>query len=63
MTNFEKIKAMTVEDMATLFDDKNCCAFCAKERECATESGFYIDLEKCKEYTKQWLEQEADDDT
>ena len=55
MTNYEKIKQMTVEEMADfiiLKDDCECCHY-ADDDAC--------DKFECRDGIKAWLEQEADE--
>lgn len=55
MTNFERIRNMTTEEMATLLESAacQCCAYCHLVP-CSFKS--------CKDGIKKWLEQEADDE-
>ena len=53
MTNYEKIKNMSVEEMAEFF--KGECNFCALHGKCR-------DFNSCHEGHKQWLESEAEND-
>lgn len=52
MTNLDRIKNMTLDEMAELFDTAACkkCAF-RGQRRCAFKG--------CKDGIKKWLEQEA----
>lgn len=52
MTNYEKIKEMSIDEMAALFSVA--CGFCV----CACEPG-NCSL-SCKEGVKKWLESEAE---
>ena len=54
MTNFEKIKAMSVEEMAELIDDAP-CNFCNYR-----QKGFSKCPQKCEEGIKEWLESEEE---
>jgi len=52
LTNFEKIKGMSVEEMAEFLDDCTECECCVlKDRACDVECNFNI---------KEWLELEVD---
>lgn len=58
MTNFERIKNMTAEEMME---------FIIYERSCDCDCCIYVyndncTMPKCKEGIKAWLEQEADND-
>jgi len=59
MTNYEKIKSMSIEEMAVAFDENSCCGFCAYKKICAKSSALFIDLKKCQERIKEWLESEV----
>ena len=57
MTNFEKIKNMTVEEMVEfiiLKDDCECCKYADDDDAC--------DEFECRDGIKAWLEQEAEND-
>ena len=54
MTNYEKIKNMTIEEMAKLFTRYYHCGFCVNH------PSFY--LRECYEGTKKFLESEAVED-
>lgn len=57
MNNFEKIKQMTVDEMAMFFfANKNCCNSCvAKFEKCSTK-------QDCKNNIKKWLESDITND-
>lgn len=59
MTNFEKIKAMSVEEMAEHLDKTSCDYCCFQKQPC--DYYLYGD-EICKKSIKQWLEREAEED-
>lgn len=57
MTNYEKIKSMTIEDMAIYHDKMGGCALC----------GYHLDIEKCNKTNCvdahiKWLESESEVD-
>lgn len=56
MTNYEKIKAMSVEEMAefldTYIDD---CEYCFAKKVCGAEPSCFVTITK-------WLESEAEED-
>ena len=60
MTNFERIKAMTVEEMAALFEDiidgLKSCHYCPAFKLCIETE------ETCDTAIKQWPESEAQSD-
>lgn len=52
MTNYERIKNMSIDEMAELFDDNLSCSICSRR---------YVragcdDIEDCIPYIKEWLE-------
>lgn len=54
MTNYEKIKAMDIDELAKLLDSCGSCGFCIcreNEEECNVQS--------CENGTRKWLESEA----
>ncbi len=55
MNNFEKIKNMTLDEMAEFLDMSPCnhCADIAKKIKCYC-------LKNCRKYIKQWLESESE---
>lgn len=64
MTNYDRIKAMSVEEMADLIYDvadkicfRNCSASTGNEFECPC--GENLDISNCKNCMKQWLESEV----
>ena len=63
MNNFEKIKAMNIDEMAEFSSVFQRCSFCALS---IKENGqTYCDLEQCRTIpckvgVKQWLESEAE---
>ena len=59
LTNYERIKAMSVEEMAELFSDYTSCEMCPQLDWCI-ERG--VSLDECKQVIKQWLESEAEND-
>ena len=62
MTNFEKIKAMSVEKLAEALDDWCHCAGCPASEICNS----FFPTEKfprrvvCADYLKKWLESEVE---
>lgn len=58
MTNYERIKAMTVEEMAMkiLGDSRYCCLHCVYTEECLTNRKF-----TCKSGIIQWLNSEVEE--
>ena len=57
MTNYEKIKAMSVKEMAEFLDFNCQCIICIHKDECKVDGTF-----DCTEGTKKWLEKEAEED-
>ena len=55
MNNFEKIKNMTLDEMAEFIAENINCGSC-----CLTDTACPVDLE-CDEVVKQWLQQESED--
>lgn len=55
MTNYEKIKNMSVEEMAELLQESQFCMFVH-----GTECIYGWHESDCKEHAKQWLESEVD---
>lgn len=56
MTNYEKIKAMSIEEMVDVADELSCfgkCGFCTEG------TGPHCDG-KCDEHIAEWLESEAE---
>lgn len=56
MTNYEKIKAMDIDELAELLDSYGTCGFCIyreRREEC--------DVQSCENGVKKWLESEAED--
>ena len=61
MNNFEKIKNMTLDEMAEMLCYKtlNSCAFCSQNYELL--GGYCPPAGKCDiKYVKQWLQQESE---
>jgi hypothetical protein len=56
MTNYEKIKAMSVEEMAELIDDSPCNSCNYRQK------GFSKCPQECEEGIKEWLESEVEED-
>ncbi len=54
MNNFEKIKAMSIDEMAEFIAENINCGSC-----CLTDTACSVDLE-CDEVVKQWLETESE---
>ena len=66
MTNFEKIKAMDVEDLANVIykaNDEICFNNCISDtgNKFSCKFGENVDERNCQECMKNWLESEADD--
>lgn len=66
MTNYEKIKNMSVDEMAKWLEDKipESCKFCASGNlhECGYwEKGFYDGVELCIKNRALWLESEVEE--
>lgn len=55
MNNFEKIKAMSIDEMAEFIAENINCGSC-----CLTDTACPVDLE-CDEVVKQWLQAESED--
>ena len=55
MTNYDRIKSMSVEEMAEYLSDHWSCVDCAFEKDCDDN---YI---SCHKNIKQWLEQEVEE--
>ena len=51
--NFEKIKAMSVEEMADFLKDPCCCEYCHAEGVCTS------DIQSCRKGLEKWLESEV----
>ncbi|MGN1153569.1 MAG: hypothetical protein ACI4S3_06035 [Candidatus Gastranaerophilaceae bacterium] len=51
MNNYEKIKNMTLDEMAEFFSNLDNCEYCMFRKYCS------LDI-KCKELHKLWLEKE-----
>ena len=67
MTNFERIKEMSVEELANVLygaNDKICFANCmsATGYKFGCKFGEDVDEQNCKECMKNWLESEAEKD-
>ena len=65
MTNFEKIKAMSVEELANVIykaNDEICFNNCISDtgNKFSCKFGENVDEQNCKECMKNWLESEAD---
>lgn len=56
MNNYEKIKQMTVEEMAVYMDSFNVCNYC----NIGFEECVRTDTKPCIEANKKWLLQEAE---
>lgn len=56
MTNYEKIKNMSLEEMSMYLADKGCCNMCSVgQMKCLT----FEDDTECFEAVQEWLESEA----
>lgn len=53
MTNYEKIKAMSIDEMAMFLANYVACEYCPMENSCIAKAG-------CDELFKQWLESEEE---
>ena len=71
MTNFERIKAMTVDEIAQLIDDECMDTVChwkckketGDESHCPFRVGDWLpDTSKCFECIKEWLTSEVEDE-
>jgi hypothetical protein len=63
MTNFEKIKAMSVEEMANIFYNTISCEDCPIINRCIKRNGgFEGNYKKCKETVVEYLESEVKED-
>ena len=60
MTNYEKIKSMSIEDMADKMDDIIDCANCPKELRLYCDT-FCNSEHWCNKVIKQWLNSEVKD--
>lgn len=58
MTNYDRIKQMSVEEMAEYLSDHWSCIGCAFEKVCDDNLYRYIN---CHKNIKQWLEQEVEE--
>ena len=56
MTNYEKIKAMSVEEMAVFMTTASDCKNCAYNKKCKVDGTF-----NCHIGTIEWLESEAEE--
>ena len=57
MTNFEKIKAMGVEEMAEAMREELTCGYCPAFDNCK-----HTALANCKSKIQEWLESEVEED-
>lgn len=55
-TNFERIKNMTVDEMAKFLDKRIICDLCVYD----IDGECYAPLESCEKGHKMWLEQECE---
>ena len=63
MNNFEKIKAMSIDEMAEYSAVFQRCSFCiasSKENGMTVTNGAICKMIKCKDGIKQWLESESE---
>ena len=59
MTNFEKIKNMSIDEMADKLEDLTVCGYCPVEKFCDKNGKtHYI---RCKSTWKKWLKSEIKD--
>lgn len=58
-TNYERIKAMSVDEMAEFLSDYASCETCPRLYSCLRLG---TTLDECKQVIKQWLESEAEND-
>ena len=56
-TNYERIKNMTVDEMAEFLTDSIVCEECPAYDFCDTEDATY---ENCPKFFKKWLESESE---
>lgn len=59
MNNFQKIKAMNIDEMAKLFYDMTFNDFCCNEG-CTAPARCQGNPDECKDGIKQWLESEEE---
>ena len=62
MTNYERIKAMSVDEMAGFLSNKMDCFNCLAFESHLCNGPHSITKEKCVFYQKQWLESEVKND-
>jgi hypothetical protein len=67
MTNADRIRAMTDEELAQLmysFEDLNMPDYCQRKKECdeMLDNDIIIPEENCKKCLVHWLKQEVSDD-
>ena len=60
MTNYEKIKAMSIDEMAELLYDTTFNDFVCNS--CKAPNYCNGGIDECKEGIKQWLEQESEEE-
>ena len=61
-TNYERIKAMSVDEMAMFLSDKMYCCNCSAFESHLCNGPHSITQEKCIFYQKQWLKSEVQND-
>lgn len=61
MTNFEKIKNMSLDEMAEKLNDSFACDRCPLEEFCDKESLNSISISSCSGIWKKWLESEVEE--
>lgn len=63
MTNYERIKAMSVEEMVDRIYDDASIEYCNNSKECANLLGLNLITDSmCKACLRKWLESEVQDD-
>ncbi len=58
MTNYERIKTMSIEDMANLFAEISICCILQNCNSCPINDAQFC----CTEYIKIWLESEVEEE-
>lgn len=53
MNNYEKIKAISIDEMAIFLANHVACEYCPMQKNCIAKNG-------CDELFKQWLESECE---
>lgn len=61
MTNYEKIKQMSVDDMSKLLEQGGNCESCAARKRCDRLPLDVVATVPCRSLTLQWLESEVEE--